>query len=277
MRHPYQGKVARLTTKHGKAESIATAFERIGVAIETIELDTDALGTFTAEIPRLLPQRECAIQKARMGMAATGSKYGLASEASIGSDPLIPFLNSTVEAIAWIDDENGIELVEFHRSLEVVAIREEIRVGDEIGPILERADFPNHAVIVHGVESEIFKGIREREFLDMALAKSFARSKSGIAVIESDLRAHMSPSRRMAITACAEGLVSRLARLCPSCNLPGFGEIERTVGLPCEICGNEVIKATRSIISGCAVCDCREELELEFKLARAQSCDYCNP
>lgn len=272
MRHPYEGATAALTTKHGKAAQITPAFAELGVSIQTVELDTDQLGTFSREVPRVGSQRDTAIKKARLGMAASRLPYGIASEATIGADPIVPFLNSTIEAIAWIDSELGFELVEFHRSLAIVAVRETITSGVELGEVLTRADFPNHALIAYSDSGEVIKGIRDHSSLQDALKRL-----GGVVTIESDLRAHMSPSRQLAIAECAVKLVDRLRQRCAQCNTPGFGVIENLYGLPCESCGSKVVGALRGEVLGCAKCDFRQERTSDRKSAPARECGYCNP
>ena len=70
----FSGRRAALATMHGKEAAIAPAFrDRLGLVLETPQvIDTDALGTFTGEIPRVGSMRKTAIAKARLGMAATG-------------------------------------------------------------------------------------------------------------------------------------------------------------------------------------------------------------
>lgn len=272
MRHPYDGATAALTTKHGKAAQIAPAFAALGVRVETVELDTDQFGTFSREIPRTGSQRDTAIAKARLGMAASQLRYGIASEATIGADPLVPFLNSTVEAIAWVDDELGFELVEFHRSLEIVVVHETITTENQLVEVLTRADFPNHGLIAYQDSGEVIKGICDQASLRAALERL-----GGAVTIESDLRASMSPSRQVAIAECATKLVARLRQLCKECSAPGFGPIENLLGLPCESCGNEVAGALRGELLGCANCGYRQERINERRSAPARECGYCNP
>ncbi|MFM7776345.1 MAG: hypothetical protein ACKO7S_04680, partial [Actinomycetota bacterium] len=111
MSHPYKGIEAIITTQHRKEELVAPALAPLGIKVIHHKFDTDSLGTFSGEIPRALSQRETALKKARIGMAAQGAKFGIASEGSIGADPLVPFINSAIEALAWIDDLHGIEIV----------------------------------------------------------------------------------------------------------------------------------------------------------------------
>lgn len=277
MLHPYSGLNAVLTTKHEKLAHLSPAFTRIGVRVDSIEMDTDLLGTFAPEIPRTLSQRETVLAKARLGMAATGSKYGIATEASIGPDSLIPFLNSIVECVAWVDDLLGIEILNFYRSLDVVAISEEVFETSSIEAIITKGDFPNHGLIVYAPGYEIFKGIREVAALEEALRRSFASAQGKQVIIESDLRAHMSPSRQRAITHCAKQLVDRLESLCPECETPGFGVIEILRGLPCEECRNLNAVAVRGEVLGCAKCDFRVEKLNGKEGAAPVDCGFCNP
>lgn len=279
MPHPYDGIRVVLTTKHEKQNLITPAFNRLGIEVDHYEWDTDQLGTFSAEIPRTLSQRDTAIKKARIGMLATKSKYGIASEGTIGPDPALPILNSTLEAIVWVDDVNDFELVEYERGLDIVAVREQFKTTQEIDDFLTRADFPNHALIVYpeGAKEPIYKGVREKGALLDAIDECVARSRSGIAVMESDLRAHMSPSRSAVIARCAEKLVSRLSVLCQSCSLPGFGQIGNLRGLNCEQCKGYVATAISGTILGCVKCDFKIENFNEKKMTSAANCPTCNP
>jgi hypothetical protein len=279
MVHPYKGITVALSTKHSKEHLIAPILAKLGIKTEHQEWDTDQLGTFSPETPRTLSQRDTAIKKARIGMSKSGCNYGIASEGSVGADPILPLVNSTLEMIAWVDDVNEFELVEYERGLEVVATKKVFKEGDDLEKFLRSADFPNHALIVYpeGGKGPIYKGLRGREELEVALKDALAKSNSESAMIESDLRAHMSPSRAKAIISCAEKLVARLAELCPTCNLPGFGKVENLAGLNCEECGEVVPNAIRGEILGCVKCDHKiEKLNGKTKVSPA-NCLVCNP
>ena len=279
MAHPYRGITVALSTKHSKELLIAPVLAKLGIQTEHQEWDTDQLGTFSPETPRTLSQRDTAIRKARIGMSKSGCSYGIASEGSVGADPSLPFVNSTLEMIAWVDDVNEFELVEYERGLEVVATKKLFKEGDDLETFLNSTDFPNHALIVYpeGEKRPVYKGLRGREELEVALKDSLAKSNSGSAIIESDLRAHMSPSRAKVIMRCAEKLVARLAELCPSCALPGFGKVGNLVGLNCEECGEVVPNAIRGEILGCVKCDYKiEKLNGNTKVSPA-NCLVCNP
>lgn len=277
MMHPYQGVTAALATKHGKGELIAPALKTLGITLHTIEIDTDQLGTFAPEIPRNLSQVDTVIKKARLGMQASGLPFGIASEGAIGPDSAVPFLNSTIEVLVWIDDRAGISITQSHRSLEIVAIKEEIDRERDLEEILKRADFPRHGLIIYAHGGTIYKGITSEAELEAALANSLMESANGHVWIESDLRSHFSPSRQRIIAECADLLVNRLARLCAACGTPGFGEVGLIYGLPCEQCGKNLEKAIKGTVLGCAKCAHREEAIGPKRQASAATCVNCNP
>jgi hypothetical protein len=86
-----------LTTKHKKQEAIGPAFNKIlGARLESIELDTDLLGTFSGEIERKKSGLDTARSKCELGMMETGYKYGLSSEGSFGPHPSIFFIPANI-------------------------------------------------------------------------------------------------------------------------------------------------------------------------------------
>jgi len=96
--HPYCGAKAVIATKHNKGILVAPAFSKhLDLTVEEVMVDTDELGTFSGEIERVGSVREVVIKKAELGMAESGSPIGIASEGSIGADPLLPFINSDIE------------------------------------------------------------------------------------------------------------------------------------------------------------------------------------
>ena len=265
--HPYRGVTASLATKHEKEKVVAPSFARLDIALHIPAVDTDELGTFSGEIPRIGTPREVVLKKARMGMKVSGLPYGIASEGSIGPDLIVPFINSDIECIAWVDDELGIEIVEFHRSLDIVAVTSEV-LSEEF---LTRAGFPEHSLIVKG-QGSVVKGINNRLQLEKVIAEL-----GPTIVIESDVRAHHSPSRRRNIAAVAEKLVARLSNLCGDCKCPGFGAVENIYGLPCSECGTLNERAVRGEVHGCAKCENRIEAAGKRISIEPAECLACNP
>lgn len=267
--HPYRHSAAAIATKHLKEQIIAPRFAQLEIALQVAPVDTDLLGTFTGEIERVGTPKEVALRKAQLGMQATGLPYGIASEGSIGPDPMVPFLYSDIECLAWVDDLLGIEIVEFHRSMEIVAAHAVIDSGFDLEGFLKKADFPNHGLIVKS-KAGITKGITNPVDLEKALTNDAIS-------IESDLRSQFSPSRQKNIAVVAQQLVGRLAVLCKQCQNPGFGVVGNLYGLECVECKNFMEKAVRGKRLGCFKCDYREEIENEKMFVQPADCDYCNP
>ena len=280
--HPYTGKVAVLSTKHEKLPLIGPPLERaIGMRVEAIAVDTDSLGTFSGDIPRLGSPLETAIAKAHLGMSATGNSIGIASEGSIGPDPQIPFVNADLELVALVDDVAGIVISEVFSSRDIVAAKTTSQSGNDLGKFLSQADFPSHQMIVRPNSGElhpIYKGIASVDELNTAVSRCASVSTDGLASIETDLRAHACPSRQKIIVSAAERLAARVAKLCPACGSPGWGRVGILFGIPCAWCGTPVPKP-RSEINGCVGCDHRETRRIvsERAVADPATCPECNP
>lgn len=280
--HPYTDLVAVLATKHGKLPLIAPPLEEaVGLRVETVAVDTDALGTFTGDIPRQGPPLDTAIAKARLGMSAVGRPLGLASEGSIGPDPAMPFVIVDREIVVLVDDDNGIVVWESHSSWDVIAAATDVTADDDLGPFLAEAGFPDHQLIVRpniGAVHPIHKGISSIDKLTAAIAECASVATDNLARVETDLRAHACPSRRDVIAAAAQRLAGRIAARCPACGAPGWGCIDVIFGVPCAWCGTEVARP-RSEIDGCPACEHRETRAVVSPEDRADpgECPYCNP
>ena len=277
--HPYAGKTAYLATQHGKGALIAPAFQSIlDMDVVEVAVNTDQLGTFAGEVERVGTPREVALKKAHLAISATTSPYGLASEGSIGVDPLIPFINSDIELIAFVDKTLGIEVVESIRSTEIVAASVRVDKNTDLQEFLSKADFPRHRIIVRSLDIPVsfaVKGIATAAELDNALTQGFANFES--LVVESDLRAHCSPSRQANIASVAQKLATRLAALCPECSTPGWGVQGFTKGLPCSECGEISHEALKSEILGCAKCSYKADGKVLAVAIDPSQCNVCNP
>jgi hypothetical protein len=275
------GKSIVLASKHQKLELIKPVFdELIACELFEAEIDTDQLGTFTGEITRTAPPRETAILKARLGMEATSTPIGIASEGSIGSDPLIPFIHSDIEHMVLVDDVNDIVISEVYRSLDITAATITAAPGANIDDFLRKADFPNHGLIVRPNDKQFakaIKGITELKHLTESINSISEHSPDGLVVIESDFRAHFSPSRQKNIQHLAKLLALRVTQCCPECDCPGWGRVGYEKGLKCSDCGLFNPEVIRQEILGCVKCEYQEAGEiLESSLSPAR-CDFCNP
>ncbi|PPD44083.1 MAG: hypothetical protein CTY15_08475 [Methylocystis sp.] len=281
--HPFNGRRAAIATMHGKEGAVSPVLSRwLGLHVERAEgVDTDALGTFTGEIARAGDMVEAARAKALLAIERTGASIGLGSEGAFGPHPVVPFLASGVEAIVLVDAENNHEIVAQRRTRTnygfVTATPEE-----DFTPFLGRIGFPAHAVIVRPEACDdlfvVEKGVTDLRVLRAAVAGMSRRSSSGRALVQTDMRAHLNPTRMKTIHFVARALALRAARLCPACGAPGFGLVDVARGLPCAGCGAPTRKLLAEL-HGCRVCGHQEAKRQRAPSMRADPmwCDLCNP
>jgi hypothetical protein len=277
----YQGMRAWLSTKHEKLDLIAPAMmDHAGIEVLEIEVDTDQLGTFSGETPRTKSPLETAIAKAKLGLVETGGELGLASEGSIGPDPQNPLLVSDIETVVFVDLENELVIHESHRSFEIVAAQKLVGAGSEVDAFLSSIGFPNQRLIARVLEKQelgIFKGIQTKRELLSVIEKLQELSGGNQVLLETDFRAHQSPSRRKTISVAAQKLAKRISRLCPGCNTPGFGLVRHYKGLRCESCSqlNESAVAKETLC--CVKCEYSEAGRIIATSLSPEHCDWCNP
>jgi len=244
---------------HGKERAVAPAFGQVvGLSVvATAAVDTDALGTFSGETPRRGTMLETAVAKARLGIEATGLRLAIAGEGSFGPHPQIPFLPSGIELLVFVDAEKGLLI---HKIAVVGKTNLAHLVAAPSTPIdtfLVQVGFPDHALIVRPNAGDplaaLAKGIVDRGELDRAVAAAAAASEDRCARIETDMRAHLNPTRMETLARLAMQLALRVAAHCPVRDAPGWGRVDVTRGLPCELCRmpTQVIAGK---IFGCAAC-----------------------
>lgn len=280
--HPYRDRDVALATKHGKERVLAAALaERPGLMVQVAtEVDTDQLGTFTGEIERPAPPRETALRKARLAMQALGLPRGLASEGAFGPHPNAGFIPAGLEILAFVDEDLGLELVVHHLECDTNfdhTVTDQL--DEQTSQFLQSVEFGSHAVIVRPniatTDEPLYKGIRTSSALAAALACCAAASSDGHARIETDMRAHLNPTRMRSIARLATELAERLDRFCQSCGAPGFGRVATEPGLPCRFCFTATPQPAADI-HGCARCEHRTRIE-RHELADPAGCPLCNP
>ena len=95
--------------------------------------------------------------------------------------------------------------------------------------------------------------------------------------LETDMRAHLTPTRMRSVERAVQALARAAQSLCPTCARPGYVRVERIGGLPCADCGEPTGKARAEVLS-CAGCGQREERTLAGPShATAFECPLCNP
>jgi len=275
----YRGATVVLPTLHNKGVLAQEAFkEHLGMDVIELHEDTDQFGTFSGDVERKLSPKESAIAKAKLGLTQTDYQYALASEGTIGADPTIPFVNSDLEVVVFLDSINDLIISHTHRSFEISAYTHEYIEGEDLEKFLTKADFPNHQLIVKCLDSDIralAKGISNRADLMKVLDQTKKEGLKKI-VIESDLRAHASPSRAQNIKQTFKELAIRISSLCPECESPGWGVTSAVRGLPCSDCGEES-DAIKAHVFGCISCSYVAEADPIATSIDPSRCSWCNP
>lgn len=282
--HPYLGRQVVLATKHEKEKVLGPPLrEAVGIDLCVPDgLDTDLLGTFSGEIERHGSPREVAMRKARWGMKMAGITLGIASEGSFGPHPQMMFVPADHELLAFVDDELGIELVEQILSPKTNFAHHATRTVEDLKEFLENVGFPSHGLIVRpnsGLQPGfLFKGVTKINLLKEAIEQCSSASDDGLAHVETDMRAHMNPTRQQVLQEVAVQLGHRLAALCPECRTPGWGLVDVVRGLPCSGCGRETDWVVTEIY-GCSHCEYRENRPRSdgLRLASPGNCSWCNP
>lgn len=280
----FAGRQACLTTMHGKEQAIGPVFgDRLELSVILAGgIDTDQFGAFSGEIERPGTMEEVLEAKARAGMRQTGLSIGIASEGSYGAHPDIPFLTAGLEKLVLIDAEAGLTVVEHLWDETPVSHAWTARTLTDISQHLPAIRFPEQALLVRPEDpvdlSGLRKGIDERLDLETAIEESAARSRSGRAIVETEMRAHLNPRRMSIIARLAEKLAERLLRPCPACHAPGWGQVRSERGLPCEWCGGPSV-LVKSLIWGCSRCGHEETRPRPdgLEAARPGDCAGCNP
>ena len=267
---------ALLVTHHGKEEALTAPFAtHLGLTLVPAELDTDRFGTFSGEIERIGTPLECAEQKCRAGLDLGTHRVALASEGSFIPHPALPFMQADSELLLYVDTTSGIRLHESLLSTETNHAAITLEREEDLAPFLERALFPSHGLIAkYGASIE--KGIQCGERLSLIIEE--AKRRNLPLTLETDMRAHMNPTRMRTIAELGERLACRLATYCPSCGTPGWGRIATEAGLPCESCHFPTPRV-RAELFGCCLCPYTELHPRSDGVAEAQAdcCPICNP
>jgi hypothetical protein len=281
----FAGTIAALGTRHGKERVIGPMLEgQLGLRVDVVsDLDTDRFGTFTREIPRAGTAIETARSKARAAMGAHGgARFGLSSEGSFGLHPSVPFAAGGVELVLLVDGQTGLELTGLDVTMETNFSSASVATIAEARSFAGQVSFPSHGLIVIAAPHEkpepalgMTKGIVDPADLDRAVEQ--ALRLHGGAWLETDMRAHLNPTRMQSIERAARALARAAHSLCPTCARPGYVPVERASGLPCADCGEPTGKARAEVLA-CAGCGKREERPLPGPShATAFDCPLCNP
>ncbi|MDZ4696239.1 MAG: DUF6671 family protein [Deltaproteobacteria bacterium] len=276
----YRGKRFSLLTQHGKERVMSPLFaESFGATLAVATgFDTDSLGSFTRDITRHGNQLEAARKKAEKGMDLLDLPCGIASEGSFGPAPF-GFFPWNIELVFLVDRARGIEIVGRAQGM-ARHLHEQVATRGALDAFAHRAGFPGHGLVVRPDgenDPRIRKGLVEWPLLHAAFDEALAQSSSCTVFIESDLRAHMNPTRMEMIRTATGNLIERMKSECPQCGAPGFWILEQIAGLPCRDCDLPTGEA-RAERWGCVAADHFEIREVgEGRLGDPSRCDRCNP
>jgi hypothetical protein len=279
----YKNKNFIVATMHKKEQALQKPFKEIlGANVESFFIDTDSLGTFSLEIERKLSHLETAKEKCLRALKVSNNKFCISSEGSFGQDPRLPFLSMNFETLYVIDLENSVEFHVSNKTNHTNYCHESFSDLNSSKEFLDKALFPSHALIVKPQSISdtklLFKSIQDRESLINAFDTCKKADPKGLVLIQTDMRAHLNPTRMKFIENLAQNLADRLNAFCPECNSPGFGLKKYLKGKPCEYCGFETEEIEWEL-TGCIKCSFEEKKSYNpiKPFASAAFCLYCNP
>lgn len=277
----YDGVRVAFLTQHGKEALLRPLFMReLGCEIVRAEgFDTDTLGTFTRDIDRPGSQLAAARIKATKAIELSGARIGLGSEGAFGTDPVGGLLPWDTEVLVWQDAATGVEVIGMAQG-PGHSLQRTVNDEEALRRFADAAGFPGHGLVLRpdGPDApRITKGLCDWNALRQAFAEALSVSQSGQVFAETELRAHMNPTRQRIILQAAENLVARLQSACPACDAPGFWEKERIGGLPCGLCGTPT-RLPLAHVWQCGACGHADRRSVaEGQVADPARCDYCNP
>ncbi|MFM7677509.1 MAG: DUF6671 family protein [Roseiflexaceae bacterium] len=285
MQHPrefYGERQAVLVSMHHKADIIAPVLvAQLGIHITALTtIDTDQFGSFTGEIPRPDTQYQTAVAKARAGMAHGGYQLGIASEGSFFPHPAIPWLTVNHELVVLVDDIHGWVLEGWATARETTAARQQVRTLADVHEFVRRVGFPEQGIVVRYQADGVARVHKDADTLEAlcAVVDRAYHADTGDVWLETDLRAHRNPKRRVVIRQAAEDLWRNAQRMCARCGAPGMRTVATVPGLPCEWCGTPTDQPN-ALIHACVRCDYRVELPYSdaHTTAAPEFCGVCNP
>lgn len=279
----FKGRRLVIATMHGKEQVIAPLLEEVlGVRVIVPNINnfnTDMFGTFSGEIERTLDPLETARQKCIAVCKAMNETLAVASEGSFGPHPALMFIPADEELILLRDTLNDIEIGAHITSTNTNFGGEEVHSWEALKTFATNAGFPEHGLILRDAKNSnqyIFKGITswdelEKKFSDILSSKSSA-------FVETDMRAHLNPTRMKIIALATEKLIEKINTCCPSCRIPGFDVTDIKEGLLCSLCKLPT-KSIKSLVYKCKKCShTSEKLYPKGKTEEdPMFCDNCNP
>ena len=214
-----------IATMHGKEAVLGPQLAELGFQVLLpLDYDTDLLGTFSGDVRRPGTAIEAALEKARRACIATGVPRAISSEGSYRPcQTQFPGARNA-EILAFVDMESGHEVVEVMTDLPTTFVKGRVPAdfsSPQVQALLSSMGWPDARAMVvpedpgHGVVMPewVFKGLADAPSMIEAMRVCAAHSSDGQVHLESDLRAHMNPSRMASVASVGERLAQRLGRL----------------------------------------------------------------
>lgn len=282
MNNIFHGRTAVLATMHGKEKVIAPILEK-GLGVKVIlpqNFDSDQFGTFTRDKARTGNQLEAARLKVQAAMKLTGADIGIVSEGSFGADPSIPFIRSNLELVLLRDAKNNLEIRGHHRSSDTNMSGQYVSSAEEALEFAKRVGFPEHAVVVRKSEKSntfLQKGIQSEDELIRNVKSILDGFFTKKVYIETDMRAHMNPTRMEKIAHATKDLLVNINSQCPDCESPGFVMSDVKTGLVCREC-NRATESYLAYVWKCQKCNIEKTIPRQDKdYEDPGMCSWCNP
>jgi len=262
-----------LSSKHLKERILQPLFEPHGVElIVSHGFDTDNYGTFCGSIPRIEGPKTTVKEKCLAGMSFANRRQGLASEGSFGPHPSSPFLSINEEWLVYIDLDQALEVYGHSISMDVCQQQTNHQRKD-LDQFLTSIQFGAQGLVMKDADNGelIAKDITEYVQL-MDLIQEHPHW-----ILETDLRAHLNPTRQKNIEAAGKNLIERMRSLCPQCAKPDFSVAQYSGQLPCSWCKSPT-NTYEFRTYRCAHCQHQlREKRMDLLMEDPQYCQRCNP
>lgn len=267
-----------IVTMHGKEQAIAPVLAALGLrVVPGPPLDTDRFGTFTRERARPSGQWETALAKAREGSKLLPEvDLVVSSEGAFGPHPQFPLAPAGIEMVCLLEVASGQSLMGLDIDPGTNFGRCRIEDLEALDRFAATSGFPRHGLVVLGADgvTVLAKGVRDSGHLRQLAAAELATG--GMPWVETDMRAHMNPTRMQAIGRATLDLARRLRERCPNCRHPGW-EWRPRGGRPCGACGQPTSEQWK-LLRECHACGhLEQQIVDEDRTASPGRCPSCNP
>ena len=220
---PASGPPVLIATMHGKEAVLGPLLADLGFQVLLpLGYDTDALGTFSGDVRRPGTAFEAALEKARRACHATGVPRAVSSEGSYRPcQTLFPGARNA-ELLAFVDLKSSFSCVEHLTDLPTRFVKGRVPPhldAPETQALLSAMDWPSVKALVvpedpglGALPEHVFKGLGDAPALAHAMQACAAHAADGWVHLETDLRAHMNPTRMAAVARVGERLAHALRR-----------------------------------------------------------------